>query len=133
MSRIAGLLVANADILVLQPDQAPPGRAASDPAADIDFGSAPFAIGRFAPTASCRLVEEATEWGHCRARRLRLEEQLALKEEFRTVGPDEADDIRSALSQIERRIGDEPIDEVLRRLTAVQRRLYEDADELDWT
>ena len=131
MSGIGHLIGTNVDIVVLQPEE---GEARALPHAGADFAAAPFSIGQRAaiPTGYTRMIDEATDWALCRARRLRLEEQLALQEEFRMVDPEDADDIRGTLSQIERRIGEAPIEQILSNLAAVQRMLYDDSEEHEW-
>ena len=131
MSGIGHLIGAHAGIVVLQAEEGD-GRPLPDLAPD--FAAAPFSIGQRAhvPASYCRMVDEAADWALCRARRLRLEEQLALQEEFRMVGPEDADEIRVTLSQIERRIGEAPIEQILSNLTAVQRMLYDDSEEREW-
>lgn len=119
-------------IVVLESSEA--WQEALPPARNTSFASAPFAAGAVAARRSSkgRLIEDADDFAVCRARRLRLEEQLALQEEFRMVDGDSAAAIRGQLIQIEKHVGDVPVDQLLANLAAVQRRMYDEADESEW-
>jgi hypothetical protein len=97
------------------------------------FADAPFATAAAAIRSSrSRLLDDADDFAVCRARRLRLEEQLAIQEEFRIVDSDSAAALRGQLTQIEKHVGEVPVDRLLAGLAAVQRQLYDDADEHEW-
>lgn len=123
-------------ITVLQDDEPEAASAAVDlPAPIQDFEAQPYAVASSHPMFAHlrpRVVDDARDWSVCRAQRLRLEEQLALQEEFRLVDAERAGAIRGELSRIERHVGEVPVERVIAGLTAVAHMLHDDGDEHEW-
>jgi len=138
MEERRGAIASRAEIVVLLPDDADLSGVPSAMARSRLSGGPSLRAAEEIPSgpgialAKSRMVQDARDWAACRTIRLRLEEQIALQEEFRILTPERADELRGSLESVEERFGDRPVAALIEELSAMKDRLYVADDEHAW-